>query len=392
MRMLIILGVKINDLSWQDLADEVKAMLANKQQHLIFTPNPEICLAANKNDQFKKILNSATLNIPDGFGLKIGALILGQKLKNRIPGVDFVVKLCKIAEQKNCSIMFVGGWQKTAAAAAAEMRCQFPNLKIIGDSGLLASRLVGNKLFYDDAENNALLSKINGFKPDILCVALGAPKQELWIEKNISQLPSVKISVGVGGTFDYLSGRINRAPRAVRTLGLEWLFRLIAEPARAKRIVNAILLFPLSCARQRFYSLFCYQPAWLPIMLNESGKILLIKNKQSQRWELPILAEQNIKHLSENLSVPTNQFAIIKNHKATIKEKFSKHLKLTTGYCGVKYTMSTLKLLGNSQNIKLSEESNWIDYKWIARELLQDLGLIKLVKFGIIFKYAKTIK
>ncbi len=370
--MLIILGVKISDFAWQEITTEIRAMLANKQQHLVFTPNPEICLAANKNEQFKKILNSATLNIPDGFGLKIGALILGQRLKNRIQGVDFVVKLCAIAEQKNCSIMFIGGWHKVAANAAKEMQRQFPNLKIIGDSGLGASRLIDNKLFYDNAENNNLLARINDFKPDILCVALGAPKQELWIEKNISKLPSVKISVGVGGTFDYLSGRISRAPRAIRTLGLEWLFRLIAEPAREKRIINAPLLFPLACARQRFYSLFCYQPAWLPIILNETGKILLIKNKQSQRWELPILAEQNIKHLSENLLVSTDQFAIIKNHKATKKEKFSKHLNLSTGYRGVKYTMSTLKLLGNSQNIKLSEESNWIDYKWTPRELLNN--------------------
>lgn len=372
MRMLIILGVKINDLSWQDLADEVRAMLANKQQYWVFTPNPEICLAATKNKRFNKILNSAALNIPDGFGLKIGALILGQMLKNRIPGVDFVVKLCKIAEQKNCSIMFVGGRNKTAAAAAAEMRLRFPNLKIIGELGLNNSRIDNDKLFYDDAENSMLLRKINDFNPDILCVAFGAPKQELWIEKNISKLPSVKISVGVGGTLDFLSGRVSRAPRALRTLGLEWLFRLIVEPARFKRIINAVLLFPLKCLRWRFCCLFCYQPAWLPIILNDTGKILLVKNKQSQHWELPILTEQNIGHLSENLSVPANQFAIIKNHKATLKEKFSKYLKLTTGCRGIKHKISTIKLLGNSQNIKLSEESNWTNYKWIARELLDN--------------------
>ncbi|MBI5254819.1 WecB/TagA/CpsF family glycosyltransferase, partial [Candidatus Falkowbacteria bacterium] len=347
----IILGVKINDLSWQEIKDEVRAMLANKQQRFIFTPNPEICLAANKNKYFKKVLNSASFNIPDGFGLKIGALILGQSMKNRIPGVDFVVKLCQIAEQKNCSIMFIGGWHTVAADAARKMHHQFPNLKIIGDTGLGASRLIDNKLFYDEVENNNLLSRINNFKPDILCVALGAPKQELWMEKNISLLPSVKIATGVGGTFDYISGRISRAPRTVQTLGLEWLFRLIAEPARAKRIINAVLLFPFACARQRFCCFFCYQQSWLPIILNETGKILLIKNKQTQRWEFPTLAEFNSKRLSENLAVSTDNFALIKNHKTTFKEKFSKILKLTFGRKGVEYNVSTLKLLGNSQNL-----------------------------------------
>jgi UDP-N-acetyl-D-mannosaminuronic acid transferase (WecB/TagA/CpsF family) len=155
----IILGVKITDLSWPEIIDEVNAMLSNQQQNLICTPNPEICLLAEENKTFQQLLNAAKICAPDGFGLKIGALILGQRLKNRITGVDLTVKLCEIAEQKICSMMFVGGQWNIASEAAEAMKKQFPNLKIAEERGLSKTWLADNKLFYDPQENERLIAR-----------------------------------------------------------------------------------------------------------------------------------------------------------------------------------------------------------------------------------------
>ena len=156
------------------------------------TPNPEQIVQAQEDEGFRKILNSADLALPDGWGLRLAGV------KTRVTGIELMEALMK-----------TGG----------------------------KFMLAGGKRGWPD------LAKINKARPDYLFVGLGAPKQEKWIYHNLPKMPSVKLAMGVGGAFDYISGRVKRAPRFMRSLGLEWLYRLIRQPWRFPRIVTAVLKF-----------------------------------------------------------------------------------------------------------------------------------------------------
>ncbi|MFA6321852.1 MAG: WecB/TagA/CpsF family glycosyltransferase [Candidatus Buchananbacteria bacterium] len=240
-----ILGVKIDNLSLQEVLAKCETFLNSENQHYIVTPNPEFLVMAQKNKRFKEILNFADLAVADGIGLIYAASFLGKKLV-RVTGVDLVWWLSELAEQNNCSVYLLGGEEIVAAKTAENLKQNFPNLIIAGaeSGGYIADPQV------DDMD---LLERINDTQPKILFVAFGQVKQEEWIYSHLDKLPSVKLAIGVGGTFDYLSGSINRAPAIIRQLGLEWLYRLIYEPSRWKRILNAVIIFPLMVAKQKIF-------------------------------------------------------------------------------------------------------------------------------------------
>ena len=139
------------------------------------------------------------------------------------------------------SIFLLGGVGGVGEAAARSLKLSVPHLRIAGT-------FEGERDSSGDAEIVALIAKA---RSDILLVAYGAPEQEEWISRNLAKLPSVKVAMGVGGAFDYLSGRVQRAPRLLRSLGLEWLFRVILQPHRIGRIITATIRFPLAVLRQR---------------------------------------------------------------------------------------------------------------------------------------------
>ena len=220
-----ILGVQVDNLTRAQALEEVERFLASPSRHYIATPNPEFAVAAQSDEEFKEILNRADLAVPDGAGLFFAAPLFS--LKERISGVDFMEKICRLAEQSGRRVFLLGGKNGAAETAILNLRKRYP--------ALIAA-------FHEDHENcgEAILK----FKPEVLFVALGAPKQEKWIYRNAGRFPSVKVAMGVGGAFDFLSGKIKRAPRLMRKLGLEWLWRLMMEPKRAKRIFNAVIVFP----------------------------------------------------------------------------------------------------------------------------------------------------
>ena len=230
-----ILGVKINNLSPQEIIEKCKDFLISDNQHYITTINPEFLVAAKKDDDFKKILNYSDLGVADGIGLVYAAKIFGQKIK-RTTGVDLLISLCELAEQKNCSVYFLGGNDTIAAKTASVLKNRFPNLLVGGAES-------GGEIVDPKEDDPELLSRINDTEPDIIFVALGQVKQEKWIYHHLDKIPSVKIAIGVGGSFDYISGQIRRAPAFMRKAGLEWLYRLIIEPYRLKRILNATIVF-----------------------------------------------------------------------------------------------------------------------------------------------------
>lgn len=249
-----ILGVGITDATKKEVLEYVVKSLENFQKKLYFvTPNPEFLVLANKNPTFKNILNRADLASADGIGVTLAAKILGKSLTGRFTGVDLVESLCKAVAEKPITVGFLGGRDNVAEKAAECLRLRYPNLKIgfIGEewpSELFVNqkaKLETRSLKFESKKSlntpssnfknlTSSFHNLSSRNIDILFVAFGAPKQEFWINENLNKIP-VKIAIGVGGAFDYISGQVPRAPGIVRTIGLEWFFRLVVQPWRIKR-------------------------------------------------------------------------------------------------------------------------------------------------------------
>lgn len=213
-----VLGIKIDDVGIDQVVETVKSWLSKPGKHYIVTPNPEIVVMAQKDQQLKKVINNADLAIPDGVGLK-----LSGDIENTTPGIDVMEELVKVASEKGFATGFLGGRGDAAKRATECLLRKYPKLKVsFAESG------------GEVDEDGKMLSGYRLPTTDLLFVAFGPPKQEKWIHKNLHKL-DVKVAMGVGGAFDYLSGRIPRAPRWIRDLGFEWLFRLIIQPWRIKR-------------------------------------------------------------------------------------------------------------------------------------------------------------
>lgn len=233
-------------------------LLLSLKQHVrkyyIVTPNPEIVIYAQNHPRYKKILNEAKIALPDGIGVFLGSAMMGNRLKERITGVDFMEEICKGSSEQPLRMGFLGGRGGVAKKTAECLKARYPWIEVVfvgeeWDSQFArgpaarfshptsspAKRGAGARwesltrvtpLSYDASSH---LSQI-----DILFVAFGHPRQEEWIYENLEKLP-VKVAMGVGGAFDYISGRIERAPFMVRAIGMEWLYRLIREPWRWRR-------------------------------------------------------------------------------------------------------------------------------------------------------------
>jgi len=215
-----ILDIKIDDLTIDKIFDRIDSFLLSKKQHYIVTPNPEFLVKAQEDREFKDILNKADLAIPDGIGLIFASFFLGKPLKTRITGVDLMEKICCRAVKMNWSVFLMGASPGIAEKASENLKEKYSGLKI--EAGF--ENLKGNS--------------------EILFVAFGMPKQEKWIVKNLSKFPSVKLAMGVGGSFDFISGQVKRAPKILQRIGLEWFWRFMLQPWRMKRIYNALIKFP----------------------------------------------------------------------------------------------------------------------------------------------------
>lgn len=226
-----ILGVKIDEYSFNEVMQKITEFLKSNTFHQIATINPEFVVAAQKDTEFLNILNQTDLNVPDGFGLKCAAFFKRVKIGERITGVDLTWEIAKLASEKEYSIYLLGGKPGVAELTAQRLKLLYRNLKIAGT-------------YAGSPQEEGISERIIKSKADILLVAYGAPAQEKYIYQNHSKL-NCKIAMGVGGTFDYIAGVLPRAPKIMRSLGLEWLYRLFKQPSRIKRIYTAVIKFPL---------------------------------------------------------------------------------------------------------------------------------------------------
>ncbi|NMC35752.1 WecB/TagA/CpsF family glycosyltransferase [Candidatus Beckwithbacteria bacterium] len=223
-----VLGVEVSQLNQQTVVPEILKLVMSKKSVHIVTPNPEHIVQAQEDIAFKTALNQADIAIPDGIGLvwAMKRKSSAQKIE-RVTGVDLMLELCKVAEEKGWIVGLLGGASGVAKQTKQCLLDQLPSLKVIV--------LPYNIAFSDKDLNKQLAQKIAAKHIDVLFVALGAPKQELFISKYINYMSTLKIAMGVGGAFDVISGRLKRPPVWLQRLGLEWLFRLYQEPWRWKR-------------------------------------------------------------------------------------------------------------------------------------------------------------
>ena len=226
---MLVLGVKIDNLTKTQIERKLESFLKSDSQHQAVLPYSLFLLEARKDREFKNLLNSASLSIADGFGPVLAARILSKEKLRRLSGVDFVKLICQLATKKDEGVFLYGGREGVAVQAARVLEKKYLGLAVAGTC-------VGF-----GQGDDYVINLINATKAGILLVALGMPKQEKWIARNLKKMPAVKIAVGVGGAFDFISGRVKRAPWFLRKLGLEWLWRLIAQPWRIKNISRAVL-------------------------------------------------------------------------------------------------------------------------------------------------------
>jgi N-acetylglucosaminyldiphosphoundecaprenol N-acetyl-beta-D-mannosaminyltransferase len=219
-----ILGVKIDAVSFDEAKRTVLSFLEEDRPHTVFTPNPEMVMLAGRDAAFLSILNNADLVVPDGIGVVLASKRNKVKIKERVAGYDLIQAVFDGIKTSGKTVYFLGAAPGVAEKAAENMRRAYPGLQIIGVAD-----------GYFDAEKEILLlEEIRKKKPDILLVGMSMAKQEKWIDRHKNELPA-KVLVGVGGSFDGMSGTVKRAPALFCKLGLEWFYRLVKQPARIKR-------------------------------------------------------------------------------------------------------------------------------------------------------------
>lgn len=221
-----IMGVRIDRVDMEEAFNRFIALLKRQRTSVIFTPNTEIVMMAEKDRDFRDVLNSAELVIPDGIGLIHASRIHHLGLTSRVPGIELMDRILKYSHTTRLSVYFFGGKPGTAETAAQKILEKYPNIIVKGtQSG-----------YFTPDEESKIIDSINEAKPDILFVALGAPKQEKWIASH-KKILNANIIMGVGGSLDVYAGNVKRAPVLFQKLGVEWLYRLLKEPSRIGRMM-----------------------------------------------------------------------------------------------------------------------------------------------------------
>jgi N-acetylglucosaminyldiphosphoundecaprenol N-acetyl-beta-D-mannosaminyltransferase len=238
-RRVVILGVAIDDVLMDEAIAAVARFIDEGGPHQIVTVNPEFVMEARRNRAFRRVLAAADLATPDGFGIILAARWRGTPLRGRVTGIDLTERIAAEAARRGWSLFLLGAAPGVAERAAAALQRANPGLRIAGC-------YAGSPR---PADEPPIRERILAARPDVLLVAYGHPAQDLWIARN-QPLLRVPVAIGVGGTFDELAGVVPRAPALMQRLGLKWLYRLIVQPWRWRRIMTAAPLFLWTVLRE----------------------------------------------------------------------------------------------------------------------------------------------
>ena len=236
-----LLGVHVHAVTMAQTLAWVEAAVTGRAPRQLCTANPEFVMAAQRDREFLEVLNRADLVIPDGVGLLWAARQQGAQIPERVAGSDLIFRLAELAARHGWRLYFLGAAEGVAEQAAEVLQGKYPGFKVAGT-------FAGSP---QPDENAALVARVKAARPDILMVAYGAPAQDKWIARNLRAL-GVPLSMGVGGSFDFVAGVVPRAPVWLQRLNLEWLYRLWKQPRRIWRIFTAVVGFPLTVLWRRW--------------------------------------------------------------------------------------------------------------------------------------------
>ncbi|WP_251637834.1 WecB/TagA/CpsF family glycosyltransferase [Sporosarcina sp. NCCP-2716] len=220
------LGVNVSPLTYETIIDEIRQRMDRREQSTIIAVNPEKVMTAQKDAQVKELINGATFQIADGVGILLASKLKKGTITSRVTGVDMMARLLQFAASDQQPVYLYGAKPEVVEKAAENIRRDYPGIPIAGMTD-----------GYEHDEE-ALVQRIADSGAKILFVALGSPKQELWIRRNMGRLHNVLVFQGVGGSFDVFSGTVKRAPALFRKTGTEWFYRLCSDPKRLKRQMN----------------------------------------------------------------------------------------------------------------------------------------------------------
>lgn len=219
-----ILGVRVDDVTYEEALEQVAQSIESRVACQIATVNVEFIMEARRNAAFRRVLNDAGLCVPDGTGVLWAARRLGRPIQERVAGVDLVERIAAQGSDRGWRVYFLGAAPGVAERAAAELGARFGGLQVAGCHAGSPRR----------AEEDEIVKQIQDADVDVLLVAYGAPRQDLWIARNQART-GVPVAIGVGGAFDFIAGVARRAPAWVQRARLEWLHRLLREPWRLRR-------------------------------------------------------------------------------------------------------------------------------------------------------------
>lgn len=225
-----ILDQPIDILNIDEASHMVKMALVHPRQCKIITLNPEMVVNASRNFEFQAAINNSHLVIPDGTGIVWALKSYGFKNAIRIPGIELAEQILEIANGLSKKVAIFGGKKEVLEKAVNAMTTKYPNINFV-------KAIDGYQ-----KEDNEVAHSIASCKPDVVLVALGTPRQEIWIDKYASLFPH-SIMIGIGGSLDVWSGKKKRAPEWIRNMYLEWLFRVITDPQRIPRVIRSLPLF-----------------------------------------------------------------------------------------------------------------------------------------------------
>jgi N-acetylglucosaminyldiphosphoundecaprenol N-acetyl-beta-D-mannosaminyltransferase len=232
-----ILGTPIDIMDAKDVLDRLEQFIQERRFHQVATANTDFLINALSDPELRFILRNADLVMPDGMPVVWAARLVRNALPQRVTGADVVPELAGLAARKGYRVYMLGATPEVAQRARRKLEEDYPGLQIVGCQSPTICSLI-------EMDSEPILADIDRTRPDILLVAFGNPKQEKWINLHRDRLSHVPVCIGVGGTFDFIAGKIPRAPEWMQRGGMEWFHRLLQEPRRLwKRYIKDIFQF-----------------------------------------------------------------------------------------------------------------------------------------------------
>lgn len=369
--------IQVDDILLSEALKQARSFLSDGKQHYIVTPNPEMVMMAKDDRSFREVFPDSSLSLIDGVGLKYGLKAFGLPIKNRITGVDFTRKYLNL--NHDVGVYILGGENGVSKRCADKLRSK--GIKVVGKNEpgrhiYLNSR---NGIKISDKEaHQAIIEDIKNSHARILLVALGHGKQEKWMQKFLKFCPEVSVAIGVGGTIDYLSGDINRAPDWMRATGLEWLWRLLRQPWRFKRILTATVGFSVEVLRWILSSYLKYRNLAVACVISKTGEVLVVKRggQKNVHWQLPqggieddeSIIEASKRELQEEVSIRDINF--LGHASKTYNYEWKKTpaipgvVQRHYGYRGQKANITFWRFMGDDATIKV-DGRELVKWKWV---------------------------